>query len=60
MNNVLHARKGMKWVLTQAGLEESRVKAKFEVNSPTYKAYSKAVPAVWFQKGYVVEVKEDE
>lgn len=59
MNNVLHARKGMKWVLTQAGLEQGRVRVKFEENSPHKKAYEKAVPANWYKKRYVVEVKEE-
>ena len=59
MNNVLYARKGMKWVLTQTGFEVARVRAKFEINSPHYNAYSKAVPAVWYKRGYVVEVKEE-
>lgn len=59
MNNVLHARKGMKWVMTEFGAEQPQVRAKFEKGSKHREAYSKAVPLTWYQKGYVIEVKED-
>ena len=53
-----HAKKGHRFCLTERGLEESRVRAKFNVESPIYKQYQVCVPRTWLVKGYVVEVKE--
>lgn len=59
MPNYVKAKYGYKFVLTVRGLEESRVRSKFEITNPNYKLYCKAVPRLWLEKGYVVEVKEN-
>ena len=50
---------GCKFALTPKGLEDGRIRAKFDVNSRCYKQYQHYVPTKWLQDGYVVEVKEN-
>jgi hypothetical protein len=52
------AKKGYKWALTGTGFELGRVRNKFEKDYPQRTLYEKKVPVSWFEKGWVVEMKE--
>lgn len=49
---------GKKWVLTELGLEQGYVRAKYEVSNSNRKQYEQVVPQSWVSKGYV-KLKED-
>ena len=49
------AGEGKKWVLTELGGENGRVRAKFEKGNVNAKLYAKTVPSNWVELGYVVE-----
>ena len=53
-----HSAPGNKFVLTALGLQEPRVRVKFNENNPNNKAYSHSVPLSWVMKGWVEEVKD--
>lgn len=50
------AREGMKFVLTAAGGEISRIRAKFETTYERKFVYEKTVPQSWVDNRYVEEV----
>lgn len=51
---------GNKFVLTHAGFEVGRVRAKFDLSSSYYKQYKYCVPKRWVDDGLVVEVLDGE
>ena len=51
---------GNKFVLTEAGLDVGRVRAKFEISNTYYKQYKYCVPKRWVDDGLVVEVPDGE
>lgn len=52
------ARIGYHWVLTDYGLEFTRVRSKFEKNYVHRDQYAVRVPLSWVEKGYVKESKK--
>lgn len=52
-----HARPGYRWVLTMWGLEQPRVRAKFENSYINKASYEQAVPTTWVRLDYVREEK---
>ena len=56
------ASEGKKWILTELGGEQPRIRAKFENRNPNAILYAKSVPDSWVKSGYVVEadIKEEE
>lgn len=59
MNKTVKARPDHKFVLTELGFEESRIRAKYKENSAMRKQYESCVPVGWIEKGWVKEVKID-
>ena len=53
MVRYIEAPKGKMFALTEFGLEQSRVRAKFEENSYHKTRYEHKVPTAWCDKGYV-------
>lgn len=58
-SNFIRAKEGYKFSLTEFGVEEPRIRTKFETGSVTLAQYEKAVPKSWIDKGYVKEVKRE-
>lgn len=56
MNKYINAKLGRKWTPTLVGLEQGKVRAKYELDSKSRQQYEKQVPASWVEKGYVQEV----
>lgn len=56
----VRAREGKKFVLTAAGGEISRIRAKFETTYERKFVYEKTVPQSWVDNGYVREVENGE
>ena len=54
----VNAKFGYKWALTELGLEDSRIRSKFEEKFGNKKQYEQAVPKTWIEKGLVQEVKK--
>jgi hypothetical protein len=44
MTKYIKAKQGCKFVLTEFGLEQAHVRAKYEENHPLFKQYHKSVP----------------
>lgn len=57
MVNYIKAKQGYKFALTEFGLEQAHVRAKFEEKHPLFSQYQKSVPKAWVEKGYVEEVQ---
>ena len=57
MVKYIKAKQGYKFVLTEFGLEQSHVRAKYEDKHPLNKQYKRSVPQAWIEKGYVEEVQ---
>lgn len=57
-----HAKPGYKYVLTDLGEDEPRIRAKYNQADPSTinRRYNHSVPASWISKGYVEEVKEED
>lgn len=60
MNTYRHAKPGYKYALTARGFEVGRIRAKYEESYARKDLYESMVPASWFEKGYVTEVKDGE
>ena len=58
MVNFVRCKEGNKWSLTELGMEESRIRAKYEEHSVCRKQYEQIVPKSWVERGYVVEVSK--
>lgn len=58
--NYIKAKHGHKFVLTAAGAEIGRIRAKFELQQDRTTRYDYCVPEAWLNKGYVKEIKENE
>lgn len=56
MVNFSQAKPGKKWALTEYGLEQPRIRAKFKEGTTEAKRYERSVPYSWVLKGYVEEV----
>lgn len=52
------AKTGKKFVVTELGGEDARIRSKFEANYVNKRQYEKRVPESWIAKGYVMEVAE--
>ena len=53
------AKPGNCFVLTTAGFEVGRIRAKFERGNSELNKYEKSVPIGWIKAGYVIEVKKE-
>lgn len=49
---------GKKFILTEYGFEQPRIKAKFD-SETSKKRYEKSVPLSWVMRGYVTEVDKE-
>lgn len=56
----VYSKAGYKFILTELGLEDSRIRAKFNSDYERKLNYEKTVPESWVKKGYVTEVKCDD
>ena len=59
MNKTVRVTEGKEWCLTPLGLEQPRVRAKFELSSEYRYAYLLSVPLSWVEKGYVKEANKE-
>ena len=50
-------KEGHKFQLTPLGIEQPKVRAKYEVETPLKKRYEVSAPSSWIEKGWIVEVK---
>lgn len=50
------ARLGFKFVLTERGLEDSRIRAKYSETYSNRQQYEKSVPSSWVERELVKEV----
>lgn len=53
------AQSGNRFVLTELGFENPRIRAKYEESGKYSTLYKYTVPTAWVDKGYVQEAKED-
>ena len=51
------AKEGYKFALTPDGLNDSRIRAKYEENAKMRKRYECSVPITWIEQGLITEVK---
>lgn len=58
MVKYVSAKRGNRFILTELGFEQARVRGKFNSERVEHLKYRHHVPASWVEKGYVVEVKE--
>lgn len=57
MVKFISARKGYIFALTELGVEQPRIRAKFNKDHSLYKQYQRCVPVSWVEKGWVKEIK---
>lgn len=53
------AQSGNRFVLTELGFENPRIRAKYEESGKYSTLYKYTVPTAWVDKGYVQEAKEN-
>ena len=53
------AREGYKYTLTLFGAKFDKVRSKYNILHKLYTQYQHYAPLSWFEKGYIVEVKEN-
>ena len=58
MCNYTTAKYGYKFILTDKGKENTRIRQKFDPDYINREQYKHSVPVKWVNQGYVVEVKE--
>ena len=56
MAEFTHVRKGYKFVVTDAGKQIGKIRAKYEDGYVQKVTYEKSVPLIWVTNGYVKEV----
>lgn len=54
------SRNGYKYAITALGLEQRRIRAKYEYENAMKHSYEHCVPTKWVESGYVEEVKDGE